>query len=151
MERMGKDYDADNRYILEDKSFVDTKTNQCLNFGLKDLSRVVIELNCMERCLYNADQQIEELQRQLKEKEEELSEKSVKSYTIESYNDFLNNQCKNLIKENKRFKQQLKSQPAEIVDEIKKQITNAHCYGLRINRIFEILDDILKEYQMDKN
>ena len=49
--------------------------------------------------------------------------------------------------ENQQLKQQLKSQPAEIVDEIKKQITNTHCYGLRINRIFEILDDILKEYQ----
>lgn len=45
------------------------------------------------------------------------------------------------------LEQQLKAQPAEIVDEIKKQITNTHCYGLRINRIFEILDDILKEYQ----
>lgn len=77
--------------------------------------------------------------------------------------DYLHSQIKDL-KENKMtlnisdeneilpaIKQQIKSQPAEIVDEIKKQITNTHCYGLRINRIFEILDDILKEYQMDKN
>ena len=60
--------------------------------------------------------------------------------------------------ENQQLKQQLKPQPAEIVDEIKKQmdarkleyishLTNTHCYGLRINRIFEILDDLLKEYQ----
>lgn len=56
------------------------------------------------------------------------------------------------------LQQQLKTQPAEIVDEIKKQmdarkleyishLTKKHCYGLRIDRIFEILDDILKEYQ----
>ena len=64
---MSEDYDVDNRYILENKSFVDTKTNKCLNFGLKDLSRVAVQLNCMERYLNNADEQIAKLQKQLEE------------------------------------------------------------------------------------
>lgn len=62
----------------------------------------------------------------------------------------------------KNLEQQLYSQPAEIIDEIKKQmdarkleyishLTKKHCYGLRINRIFEILDEILKEYQKGEN
>lgn len=66
---MNNDYDENNRYILEDKSFVDTKTNECLNFGIKDLSRVTVQLNCLERYLNDAEQQIAELQKQLEEKE----------------------------------------------------------------------------------
>lgn len=67
---MTEDYDVNNRYILENKSFVDTKTNECLNFGLKDLSRVAVQLNCMERYLNNADEQIAELQKQIKQLKE---------------------------------------------------------------------------------
>ena len=68
---MSKKYDADNRYILEGRSFVDTKTNQCLNFGVKDLARVTVQLNIMERLLNQQDQEIQELKKQhlLTEKE----------------------------------------------------------------------------------
>lgn len=56
------------------------------------------------------------------------------------------------------LQQQLKSQPKEIIDEVKKQmnarkleyishLTKKHCYGLRVDRIFEILDEVLKDYQ----
>lgn len=56
------------------------------------------------------------------------------------------------------LQQQLKSLPAEIIDEIKKQMdarkleyktmeNSFHIRGLMIDRIFENLDEILKEYQ----
>lgn len=146
-----EDYDVNNRYILEGKSFVDTKTNTCLNFGLKDLNRVVIQLNCLERYLNNADQQIAELQKQLEEKEKKLKEIRVENYTIKSYRDFLNNQCKNLIKENKKLNQQLKTQLAEIVEKIKAfyktsiyDRPNAHT---EVSVLLHRLDTILQEYQ----
>ena len=40
---------SEDRYILEGKSFIDTKTNQCLNFGVKDLARVAVELNLLDK------------------------------------------------------------------------------------------------------
>jgi predicted nuclease with TOPRIM domain len=48
--------------------------------------------------------------------EAKLAESESKSYTLESYNNFLNNQCKKLIKENKQLKQQLAEK-----DELLKQ------------------------------
>lgn len=82
---MSEGYDVDNRYILENKSFVDTKTNECLNFGLKDLSRVAVQLNCMERYLNNADEQIAKLQKQLKQ--------SQKQFAIEQLKDLRDKIC----------------------------------------------------------
>ena len=57
---------SDERYILEGKSFVDTKTNQCLNFGIKDLARVTVLLNNMEMWLEQDKERIAELEEQLK-------------------------------------------------------------------------------------
>ena len=57
---------SDDRYILDGKSFVDTKTNQCLNFGIKDLARVTITLNNMDMWLNQAEDRIAELEEQLK-------------------------------------------------------------------------------------
>ena len=56
---------SDDRYILDGKSFVDTKTNQCLNFGIKDLARVTITLNNMDMWLNQAEERIAELEEQL--------------------------------------------------------------------------------------
>ena len=98
--------------------------------------------------------EILELQKQLEEKEKELREIRVENYTIKSYRDFLDNKCKNLIKENKKLKQQLQSQPAEIVEKIKEQLyskaisptgTGVNC--VRLYDIRQILDAILKGYQ----
>lgn len=99
------------------------------------------------------EEENKELQKQLEEKERMLEEykKCNCKECMTDYEKNLNQIIDKYLCENNSFKQQLKSQPAEIVDEIKKQITNTHCYGLRINRIFEILDAILKEYQKDKN
>lgn len=116
---MSKDYDVNNRYILEDKSFVDTKTNECLNFGLKDLSRVVVQLNCMERYLNNAEQQIAELKKQVREKEEEVETKNIINNLYKTTVSLRDNDFKDLVYENNSLKQQLKSQPAEIVEKIR--------------------------------
>ena len=56
---------SDDRYILDGKSFIDTKTNQCLNFGIKDLARVTITLNNMDMWLNQAEERISELEEQL--------------------------------------------------------------------------------------
>lgn len=93
---------------------------------------------------------------QLSEKEKELREIRVENYTIKSYRDFLDNKCKNLIKENKKLKQQLHSQPAEIVEKIKQElgfiINNKErvvCDGSMTGDkyILSVLDNLLKEYQ----
>lgn len=102
--------------------------------------------------------QIAELKKQLKEKEEEIETKNIINNLYKTTVSLRDNDFKDLVYENNSLKQQLKSQPVEIIDEIKKQmdarkleyisyLTKKHCYGLRIHRIFEILDDFLKEYQ----
>lgn len=196
---MNNDYDENNRYILEDKSFVDTKTNECLNFGIKDLSRVTVQLNCLERYLNDAEQQIAELQKQLEEKEKDnqffkkmyLSEKQkndnyhTEKYELDKpieelrkiklnpkekeiyYKGFdncerqfathiieLQQQSDKLYSENKQLRQQLKSQPAEIVGKIKAYYetsiydrSEAHT---KVKVLFSRLDTILKEYQKEK-
>ena len=101
-----------------------------------------------EETISKLNQQIAELQKQLEEKEKIIQmQQNIERYDIGE-----------MLTENTKLKQRLKSQPAEIIDEIKKQmetrkleyishLTKKHCYGLRIDRIFEILDTILKEYQ----
>lgn len=87
---------------------------------------------------------------QLSEKEKELREIRVENYTIKSYRDFLDNKCKNLIKENKKLKQQLHSQPAEIVEKIKGEIYTrmvVECKTTKYSDINLILTNILQEYQ----
>jgi DNA repair exonuclease SbcCD ATPase subunit len=47
----------------------------------------------------------QELEQKLAEKEKQIEKINIKCYTLESYNNFLNNQCKKLIKENKQLKE----------------------------------------------
>lgn len=61
---------SDDRYILQGKSFVDTKTNQCLNFGIKDLSRVLVQLNNMEMWLNQDKETIADIEAKLAESDE---------------------------------------------------------------------------------
>lgn len=103
--------------------------------------------------------QIAELQKQLKETKADLFLSRNEIDTLKN-NLSISQEHKKIIEEQYLEKcKELKSQPAEIIDEIKKQmdarkleyishLTKKHCYGLRIDRIFEILDAILKEYQM---
>ena len=58
-------YDETDRYWLDGYSFVDTKTDRCLNFGLKDLVRVTVVLNNQEYFLNLQDEQIKDLKNEL--------------------------------------------------------------------------------------
>lgn len=173
---MNKDYDAVNRYILDGKSFVDTKTNQCLNFGLKDLNRVTAQLNCLEKYLNNADQQIAELQKQLEEKEkdnqflkkmylsertkndnyhtekygldkpvEELRKIKLKSKEKEIYYKGFDNCERQFATHIAELQQQLKSQPAEIVEKVKDKLKFCE-YQMFLDEFIVILREVLKEY-----
>lgn len=55
------------RYELKGKSFIDNKTNQCLNFGLKDLARVTVTLNNMDMWLEQDKETITDLEAKLAE------------------------------------------------------------------------------------
>lgn len=79
---------SDDRYILDGKSFVDTKTNQCLNFGIKDLARVTITLNNMDMWLNQAEERIAELEEQLKNARKETANKVIKRVEELSVFDF---------------------------------------------------------------
>ena len=117
----------------------------------------------IEEILHKQDKQIAELQKQLKEKDEEIEELQ-KDYefkdkdcaiNLERFCDALtkNVQLEFLIKD---LQSELKSQPAEIVEKIRKSI---HYYPIalldsdkepRIKTLGiskEVLDNLLKEYQ----
>lgn len=67
------------------------------------------------------------------------------------WNDFLEVVNK-LGKENKKLKQQLESQPIEIIKTIKNFCEIKYCdKEVSLNQVKDFLDDILKEYQKDKN
>lgn len=99
----------------------------------------------------NQDPQIIELQ----EKEKWLSEEKEQCFIDgQKYNELREQKDKEI----EELQKQLKSQPKEIVEKIKKEfdarkleyvscLTKLQCYGLRIDRISEILDTILKEYE----
>ena len=126
---------------------------------------VVVDSRMLEQHLKEKDQQIAELQKQLEEKEKEIkrfmSMKNREQLVVE--NEALKDtiavvlaQKRTLYKSYDELKKQLKSQPAEIVEKIRKSI---HYYPialldsdneLRIKTFGiskEVLDTILKEYQ----
>lgn len=145
--------------------------NNCYNKLYKSDERKYLDMlhketgELLVNSLAEKDRQIAELQKQLEEKEKELKEIRVENYTIKSYRDFLNNQCKNLIKENKKLNRQLKSQPSEILEKIRKWGQKHYnwvgdgtgydgqdyneCIGFNkaIDKMIKMLDTILKEYQ----
>ena len=53
------------RWKLDKYSFVDTKNGMCLNFGLKDMSRVIAQLNNYEDLLDNYEQQLAEKEKEI--------------------------------------------------------------------------------------
>lgn len=95
--------------------------------------------------LAEKDRQIAELQKQLEEKEKIIQmQQNIKRYDIGE-----------ILTENIKLKQQLQSQPAEIVEKIRQLLGlkleykhNENVPILKIcNQINEVLDTILKEYQ----
>jgi len=58
-------FTENDRYILEGYSFIDRKTNGCLNFGRKDLARVTLILNNYDFWMKQQDEEIAELKERL--------------------------------------------------------------------------------------
>ena len=105
--------------------------------------------------LAEKDQQIAELQKQLEEKEKEIEDLKRK---VNCYVDYVENTDMRIKLDSfivKELQDKLKSQPAEIVEKIRKELglklkykLNDEVSVLRIcNQINEVLDTILKEYQ----
>ena len=85
----------------------------------------------------------EEKDNKIADLEAKLAESESKSYTLESYNNFLNNQCKKFIKENKQLKQQLAEKEKKLA-EYKRVCTIAHVEDLQIENM------LLKGKDQDK-
>ena len=84
---------------------VDKKTRELLENATKALGLTADEYISL---LIEADSLSEDSKlSKVKELTDNLAESNNKCYTLESYNKFLNNQCKKLIKEDKQVKQQL--------------------------------------------
>lgn len=105
---MSKEDLEEERYKLEGMSFIDTKTNMCLNFGKKDLIRVCNQLNYQEEFLKDYEKQIE----QLKAENERLKER-VGIATLHSKEDYMD-RFMHATKEVIILEQQLKEKDEEI-------------------------------------
>lgn len=91
--------------------------------------------------LSEKDKQIAELQKQLEEKEKIIQiQQNIKRYDIGE-----------MLNENVKLKQQLHSQPAEIVEKIRKEVEEEKDKNdlawIGFKKLDRILDTILKEYQ----
>ena len=114
------------------------------------MSENINMVDALHKTIYNQNQQIAELQKQLEEKKKEIEElKESKQYFIVNYDHIVD-----------KLQKQLKSQPAEIVEKIKEQIFNhfnvknmEEYESLSLldslftaDAVIEMLDTILKEY-----
>ena len=97
--------------------------------------------------------EIKDLKKQLEEKEKEIETKNIINNLYKTTVSLRDNDFKDLVYENNSLKQQLKSQPAEIVEKIKNYKGEYFEWkiGDKIYPAFKItegdLDTILKEYQ----
>jgi DNA repair exonuclease SbcCD ATPase subunit len=135
---------TDDRYILQGKSFVDTKTNQCLNFGIKDLSRVLVQLNNMEMWLNQDKETIADLESKLTESEDNYND--IKELNIEQFYS-LTEMIKILQDENIDLKQQLaeKDQTIKSLQEINQSL------GQTCNNDAKEIDRLNKLLAEEKN
>lgn len=86
------------------------KDKGCVMVGKKLYDEVEISFKSYDKTLIEF---FIKLQKYIADLEAKLAESNNKSYTLESYNNFVNNQCKKLIKENKQLKQQLAEKEKE--------------------------------------
>lgn len=127
--------------------------NTCYNKTYKSEEQKYVDMlhkessELLVNSLAEKDKKITELQKQLEEKEKLLQ------YGMTEIKK-LHKRINDIVKRDEKL---FKSQPAEIIDEIKKQMdarkleyktmeNDFHIRGLKIDRIFEILDEILQEY-----
>ena len=129
------------------------------------MSENINMVDALHKTIYNQNQQIAELKKQLEEKEKEMAKlrelRAIKDDASQcvvvngvkfSYEQILIIQDMNYNYDMKikNLKQQLKSQPAEIVEKIGGEIYTrmvVECKETKYTDINLILDTILKEYQ----
>lgn len=149
--------DARIKELEEENKFLE-KRNEKLIIDRRDLCLERNDIAEENQQLKQAQKQlaIEELKKQLKEKENEIQTKNTINNLYKATLSLRDNDFKDLVYENNLLKQQLKSQPAEIVEKIRKSI---HYYPIalldsdkepRIKTLGiskEVLDNLLKKYQ----
>lgn len=104
-----------------------------------------------DKTINKLQQQIAQLKKQLEEKDKEIETKNSINNLYKATVSLRDNDFKDLVYENNSLKQQLKSQPAEIVEKIKEiAIIDVEEYSndpILYKITEEELDTILKEYQ----
>ena len=96
------------------------------------------------------EEKIDKLQKQLEEKDKEIETKNIINNLYKTTVSLRDNDFKDLVYENNSLKQQLKSQPSEIVEKIGGEIYTrmvVECKETKYTDINLILDTILKEYK----
>ena len=103
-----------------------------------------------DKTINKLQQRISELEEQLEEKDKEIETKNIINNLYKATVSLRDNDFKDLVDENNSLKQQLNSQPAEIVEKIGGEIYTrmvVECKETKYTDINLILDTVLKEYQ----
>ena len=126
------------------------------NYNLADIETKYLPIQTevvsdnKDKTINKLQQQIAELKQQLEEKDKEIETKNSINNLYKTTVSLRDNDFKDLVYENNSLKQQLKSQPAEIVEKIGGEIYTrmvVECKETKYTDINLILDTILKEYQ----
>ena len=144
------------------KFILDNNIDLCFVIDKDELIDCLQEHQKLKLQLINMEQeQIKEMQehqdamkladKTIKELEAKLAESESKAYTLESYNNFLNNQCKKLIKENNQDKISLAvEQLKKVLPSIKATIELAENRHQMKDQVDIIIDNQIKELK-EKN
>ena len=126
------------------------------NYNLADIETKYLPIQTevvsdnKDKTINKLQQRISELEEQLEEKDKEIETKNIINNLYKTTVSLRDNDFKGLVYENNSLKQQLKSQPAEIVKKIGGEIYTrmvVECKETKYTDINLILDTILKEYQ----
>ena len=126
------------------------------NYNLADIETKYLQIQTevvsdnKDKTINKLQQRIAELKKQLEEKDKEIETKSIVNNLYKTTVSLRDNDFKDLVYENNSLKQQLNSQPAEIVEKIGGEIYTrmvVECKETKYTDINLILDTILKEYQ----
>ena len=143
------------KYILERKKQEPMQSQKQLDTSETQNKRVLEKLELITRSNQELEKQLEEKEKEIKRfmlmknKEQLVVENEALKDTIA----IVLAQKRTLYKSYDKLKQQLKSQPAEIVEKIRSEIYTrmvVECKETKYTNINLILDKILKEYQKEK-
>ena len=126
------------------------------NYNLADIETKYLPIQTevvsdnKDKTINKLQQQIAQLKNQLEEKDKEIETKNSINNLYKATVSLRDNDFKGLVYENNSLKQQLKAQPAEIVEKIGGEIYTrmvVECKETKYTDINLILDTILKDYQ----